>query len=100
MMPADRAVGTLIGRLDEDDMVLAVPGLERGLVDLVPGLGQQGLVVLLVLVDDLLRGDVADGLADELALGDAEELLEGRVGALVAALGVLEEGRVGHDVDQ
>ncbi len=44
-------------------------------------------------------GDVGDGLADELALGLAEEPFEGRVGAPVAALGVLEEGRVRHDVD-
>ena len=98
--PGDLPVRQLIGGLDEDDVVLAVPGLEGGLVNLVSGLGQQRLVVLLVLIDDLLRGDVADRLADELALGLAEELLEGRIGASIAALRVLEEGRVGHDVDQ
>ena len=55
--------------------------------------------MLLVLVDDLRRGDIADGPADDLALREAEELLEGGVGPLVAAVEILEEGRVGHDVN-
>ncbi len=54
--PGDLPVGLAVGRLDEDDMMLAVPGLEGGLVDLVPGLGEQRLVVLQVLLDDVRRG--------------------------------------------
>ena len=79
--------------------MLAVPGLERSLVDPVAGLGQEGLVVLLMTDDDLVRGDVADGLADDVLPGQAEQLLEGRVCALIDPLRVLEKGRIGHDGD-
>ncbi len=99
MMPADRAVGPLIGRLDEDDVVLAVPGLERGLVDLVAGLGEEGLVVFLVLVDDLRGATSPMVLPMRSFLERPRSFSKAGVGAPVTPFGVLEEGRIGHDVD-